>query len=128
MTHGKKPRKCHNSGTRTCPSSVFLNPKGIPRNRDERWVAASVFGADFNIRPYKGTFTDQGSRTPSFLLSQELLFTRKNFYSKMETKLDIKFRLKQRKSMSAQYGGYDFNTENVLITMKVNYNTMARMW
>ena len=42
----------------------------------------------------------------------------------MEAKLEIKFRLKQRKSISAQNGGYGFNTENTLITMRVTYNTM----
>lgn len=42
----------------------------------------------------------------------------------MEAKLEIKFRLKQRKSISARNGGYGFNTENTLITMRVTYNTM----
>ena len=50
--------------------------------------------------PEKGTFTDQGSRTPSFLLHQ------------------------QRKYISARNGGFGFNTENTLITMRVTYNTM----
>ena len=42
----------------------------------------------------------------------------------METRLDIKFRLKPRKYISVRNGGFRFNTENTLITMRVTYDTM----
>lgn len=77
MTLKKEPRKCNNSWTKICSSSVYLNPKRKPRNSGESRVAAYVLVSDSSIRPRKGTFTDQGSRTPSFLLHQELLLTRK---------------------------------------------------
>ena len=37
----------------------------------------------------------------------------------METRLDIKFRLKPRKAKNSIYDIEGFNTENVLITMRV---------
>lgn len=42
----------------------------------------------------------------------------------METRLDIKFRLKPRKAKNSIYDIEGFNTENVLITMRVTYDKM----
>ena len=53
-------------------------PKWKPRNNGKSRVAASVFGSDYPSEPFKGTFTDQGSRTPSFLLHQEDIINKKN--------------------------------------------------
>ena len=43
----------------------------------------------------------------------------------METKLDIKFRLKQRKVKDPETGMSVQSTRNVLITMRVVYGTIS---
>lgn len=42
----------------------------------------------------------------------------------METNLDIRFRLRARRSKNVVNNEYAFTTENVLITMRVSYNSM----